>query len=319
MTDVRGSSQHALEAKRSEQAGPYVVTTKLPEHLKDWRLPPGWGWGAEGLALPHRHYQEIIDALGRSLSLVSAPDPAHSGWLEAEARHLAHRNHPAIPTTYHYWGSFAQSHRGPGYLRRWIAGETIGGRIRRMGPDDISGMVRLLRDVGSALTYLHDLGQPFGCLSPDTIWTVPMGRLWRISWHWAIPLAEIPRELRPDRQFMPTAPEWVAGDWAPSHASDQWQLGALCFYALTGEAQSSSHFRRPANPSSSARLSTVCRGGHRPCAQCRALRPISVHRDDGARGGPARREPGNSPPGRRRHGRASRGGIRRSASPLDSW
>ena len=45
--------------------------------------PAGVGWGAEGLNTQHRHYQEIIDALGRSLSLVSAPDPAHDAWLEA--------------------------------------------------------------------------------------------------------------------------------------------------------------------------------------------------------------------------------------------
>jgi len=80
----------------------YHVTRELPAHLSAWELPPGWSWGAEGLMAQTRHYQEVIDALGRSLSLVSAPDPAHAPWLESEARHLAHRNHPAIPTTSHY-------------------------------------------------------------------------------------------------------------------------------------------------------------------------------------------------------------------------
>ena len=111
----------------------YSVTLEVPAHLRDWQLPPGWCWGADGLNTQHRHYQEVIDALGRSLSLVSAPDPVHHDWLEAEARHLAHRNHPAMPTTYHYWASFSESRRGPGYLRRWIAGETVGARLRRMG------------------------------------------------------------------------------------------------------------------------------------------------------------------------------------------
>src|SRR6478609_4414171 len=77
----------------------YNVTLELPAHLRDWQLPPGWSWGTEGLSTEHRHYQELHDALGRSLSLVSAPDPAHNDWLEAEARHLAHRNHTAMPTT----------------------------------------------------------------------------------------------------------------------------------------------------------------------------------------------------------------------------
>ena len=101
------------------------VTHTLPEHLADWQLPPGWSWGAEGVWDQHRHFQEIVDALDRSLSLVSAPDPLHCQWLEAEARGLAHRNHPAAPTTYHYWTAYQETRRGPGYLRRWIAGETI--------------------------------------------------------------------------------------------------------------------------------------------------------------------------------------------------
>jgi len=103
--------------KDGSSADVYRVTHELPAHLSDWELPPGWAWGSEGLLSQTRHYQEIIDALGRSLSLVSAPDPGHASWLESEARHLAHRNHPAIPTTYHYWASFKESRRGPGYLR----------------------------------------------------------------------------------------------------------------------------------------------------------------------------------------------------------
>ena len=76
---------------------PNRLTTELPPHLADWQLPPDWRWGGEGVVAEYRHYQEIIDALGRSLSLVTAPDPAHNAWLAAEARYLGHRNHPSIP------------------------------------------------------------------------------------------------------------------------------------------------------------------------------------------------------------------------------
>src|ERR1051325_8437340 len=130
---------------------PYKRTTTLPPHLADWTLPPNWSWGPEGVFFEQRHYQEIVDALGRSLSLVSVPDPRYAAWLESEARHLAHRNHPAIPTTYHYWATYGDVRRGPGYLRRWIAGETIGSRISRAGTYDVPGMLRLLREVGSSL------------------------------------------------------------------------------------------------------------------------------------------------------------------------
>ena len=211
------------------------TTHTLPEHLADWQLPPGWSWGAEGVWDQHRHFQEIVDALDRSLSLVSAPDPQHSQWLEAEARGLAHRNHPAAPTTYHYWTAYQETRRGPGYLRRWIAGETIGARIARAGADDVPAVLRVVRELGSALAYLHDAGTVHGAISVETAWTTPMGRLWLLGWQWAVPLAEVPEGLAPDATRMPLPPEW--GDsWAPTAASDQWQLAALCFNALTGEA-----------------------------------------------------------------------------------
>ena len=213
----------------------YTRTVELPSHLRDWQLPPGWAWGSEGLHTHHRHYQEVVDALGRSLSLVTAPNSAHAAWLESEARHLAHRNHPAVPTTYHYWSTFAVNRRGPGYLRRWIAGETIAARMARMGPDDVPGALRVLREIGSGLSYLHDVGAVHGCMSPETVFTSPMGRLWIMGWQWAMPSTELPAAVAPDFRFMPVPSEWSDDRWCPTVASDQWQLAATCFAALTGE------------------------------------------------------------------------------------
>jgi serine/threonine protein kinase len=210
------------------------VSQALPEHLAHWHLPPGWSWGGEGMCEEHRHFQEIVDALGRSLSLVSAPDPAHGEWLEAEARALAHRNHPAVPTTYHYWASNNESRRGPGYLRRWIAGETLSERLGRAGAEDVPSVLRVMREVGSTLSYLHDAGSVHGALSAKNVFTTPMGRLWLLGWQWAVPLSAVPRGLAPDVTGMPLPPEWGDG-WLPTMASDQWQLAALCFTSLTGE------------------------------------------------------------------------------------
>lgn len=211
------------------------VSPALPEHLASWQLPPDWHWGTEGIWEDYRHFQELIDALGRSLSLVSAPEPEHAAWIEAEARSLAHRNHPAVPTTYHYWSANSDSRRGPGYLRRWIAGETLGARLARAGPDDVPAVLRVMRETGSTLSYLHDAGSVHGAVSVDNVLTSPMGRLWLIGWQWAVPLSSIPDGLSPNATGMPLPPEW--GDrWLPTMASDQWQLAALCFAALTGEA-----------------------------------------------------------------------------------
>ena len=213
-----------------------TIAHELPPHLAGWQLPPGWRWGGEGVNGEHRHTQEVVDALGRSLALVSAPDPAHAGWLEAEARFLAHRSsHPSIPTTYHYWTLTREVRRGPGYLRRWIVGETIGQRVRRAGPADIPYAMQMLRAVGSALAYLHDTGSTHGALSGETVGITPTGRQWLLGWQWAVPATDIPEALRPDPRWIPQPPEWHER-WTPTPASDQWLLGALVFLALTGEA-----------------------------------------------------------------------------------
>ena len=176
-----------------------------------------------------------MDALGRSLSLVTAPDPEHADWLNAEARHLAHRSHPAIPTTYHYWASFGETGRGPGYLRRWIAGETVGAFLTRQGSYDIPSALNLLRTAGSTLGYLHDAGTVHGAMAPETVWMTPTGRVWILGWQWALPRSEIPPGLIPEPRWTLWAPEWSPGEWNPTPASDQWQLAAMCFSLLTGE------------------------------------------------------------------------------------
>jgi eukaryotic-like serine/threonine-protein kinase len=223
-------------ARRNSRAdGLYRVTGEIPPHLEGWTLPPGWSWGSEGLQGEHRHYQEVIDVLGRSLSLVSVADAEHAAWLGAEARHLAHRNHPAIPTTYHYWTAAGESPRGPGYLRRWIAGETVGAKLGRTGADDVRSVLRLMREVGSVIAYLHDVGAVHGALSLDNIWMTPTGRIWLLGWQWALPRPDIPASLHPDFDWMPVPPEWRDCGWKPTSQSDQWQLAAVCFTALTGE------------------------------------------------------------------------------------
>ena len=234
-------------------------TAGVPPHLEGWQLPPGWKWGDTGYFANYRHAQEIVDALGRSLALVTAPDPAHEQWLFNEARQLAHRNHPAVPTTYHYWTHHSASRRGPGYLRRWIVGETVGARIRRLGTETVPYMLRVLRAAGSAVAYLHDAGQTHGAISPDTIYVTPTGRVWLLGWQWAMPANEIPPGLRPDPLYTPTPNEWPASSWAPTPQSDQWQLAASCFAILTGELPTRTEippvrWARPDCPANAAEL-----------------------------------------------------------------
>ncbi len=216
----------------------------LPSHIANWQLPTSWSWGAEGYFGDQRHYQQVIDGLGRSLSLVTAPNPAHNAWIFSEARNLAHRNHPTIPTTYHFWHAQGELRRGPGYLRRWVTGETVRSHLKRLGTAEIPYVLQVLRGVASSLSYLHDNGTTHGALTQDTVWVAPTGRLWMLEWQWAVPREDIPSGMRPllpgsmrEGERPPTArpPEWNKDEWNPTAASDQWQLASICFSALTGE------------------------------------------------------------------------------------
>jgi serine/threonine-protein kinase len=178
--------------------------------------------------------QEVVDALGRSLALVTVPEAAHRPWLAAEARFLAHQSHPAFPTTYHYWTDSPMVQRGPGYLRRWITGESIAGRVARGGADDVPGMLQVVRTIGTALVYLHDKNRPHGAIGGETCWMSPTGRLWLLGWEWSVKEDERPADVAPPRDVTTWAPEWRER-WTPTLASDQWQLGALAFQMLTGE------------------------------------------------------------------------------------
>ncbi len=211
------------------------VTHKLPPHLATWQLPDGWTWGTEGVEGENRHYQELVDDLGRSLSLVSSLDGDHEAWLRSEARNLAQLNHPAIPTTYYYWARSLELQRGPGYLRRWIAGETLWSRLSRSGAEDLAFVLQLLRSAGSALAYMHSGGAVHGAISAETTWVTPTGRIWLLGWEWALPRAEIPTEMSPNPRWTPAPPESDGTSWNPTPATDQWQLAATAFAGFTGE------------------------------------------------------------------------------------
>jgi len=72
-----------------------------------------------------------------------------------------------------------------------------------------------------------------------------------LEWQWAVPREVIPPGVSPGNgpleirsleatrpmraELLPMPPEWESTEWVPTPASDQWQLAAMCFTALTGE------------------------------------------------------------------------------------
>jgi hypothetical protein len=88
------------------------------------------------------------------------------------------------------------------------------------------------------------------------VWLTPSGRLWLLGWQWAIPRDRVPPGLAPDPAVVPPAPEWRdrhPGRWQPTPLSDQWQLGALAFLALTGELPPPATCRRSRSCAPTAR------------------------------------------------------------------
>ncbi|MFP5354304.1 MAG: protein kinase domain-containing protein [Gemmatimonadota bacterium] len=227
----------------TEPAGitPYRITTERPAHLADWRLPKQWAWGTDGVWIGHhRHTQQVIDPLGRTLSLVAAPDPAHWEWLTAEARALGNRRHRAIPTTYVYWPRDDEAPRGPGYVRHWIDGVPLSMQLRTQGPDAIEQAMTRLRSVGSCLAMLHERDETHGAINCEAPWMTRAGEHYLLGWQWALPPAALPPGKVPSLQWTVAAPEWRAsiaagGEWwRPTPATDQFQLGAVSIASLTG-------------------------------------------------------------------------------------
>jgi hypothetical protein len=260
-------------------------TTSPPPHLESWTLPPGWSWGSEGLLREHRHYQEVVDALGRSLSLVSAPDESHGDWLKREARALAHRNHPSIPTTYHYWASYQESRRGPGYLRRWISGETV--RVARFAAGAGGGAVCA---AGAAR------GREYARVS---------ARHRRRAWRDLVQhgLVDAGRPLVAAGLGMGAAARGLAGRphtrsptdglTAPMGERRMASHALVRSVAVGGHAVHHAHrrntagIRHPATRPAARRLSTVARRGDCAYAACRSRAAVSVVGRDAPRSRPA--------------------------------
>lgn len=240
-SNPQGSSPGQEWVDEAASLSPYRTTTERPAHLKDWRLPEQWSWGTDGVWIGyHRHTQQVIDPLGRTLSLVTAPDPAHWAWLTAEARALGNRRHRAIPTTYVYWPRDEQAPRGPGYVRHWIDGIPLSMQLRTQGPDSIGHAMTRLRIVGSCLAMLHERDETHGAMNSEATWRTRGGEHYLLGWQWALPSAAMPPRKCPSLQWTIAAPEWRAaiaagGEWwRPTPATDQFQLGAVISASLAG-------------------------------------------------------------------------------------
>src|SRR5512141_993797 len=125
----------------------------------------------------------------------------------------------------------------------FVEGESLAERVKRAGPLHARDAVRLLQDVGYALSYAHGRGVVHRDIKPDNVMIErATGRALLMDFGIArnvdaVPLpgtgARLTRvgEVVGTPEFM--SPEQAAGDVLDGR-SDLYSLGLVAFYAVTG-------------------------------------------------------------------------------------
>ena len=128
------------------------------------------------------------------------------------------------------------------YAMGFVEGESLGERVRRLGPLGPREMVRLLQDVGYALSYAHGRGVVHRDLKPDNIMLErATGRALLMDFGIARTVTAVPAATSPSLtrvgevvgtpEFM--SPEQASGDVVDGR-SDLYSLGLVAFFAVTG-------------------------------------------------------------------------------------
>ncbi len=128
------------------------------------------------------------------------------------------------------------------YAMGFIEGESLGDRVRRLGPLGAREVVRLLQDVGYALSYAHGRGVVHRDLKPENIMLErATGRALLMDFGIARTVKAAPATTSPSLtrvgeivgtpEFM--SPEQASGDVVDGR-SDLYSLGLVAFFAVTG-------------------------------------------------------------------------------------
>lgn len=172
--------------------------------------------------------------------------PLRSLWQAKQARELvrALSEHSDLPGCAPL--TEADSSRESHYLA-WplVTGELLADRVHERGPYSITGVIELLTKLADALAACHDRGILHGLLTPQSVCIDSEGSPLLLEVGAGMLLAS---NLAEDDSLFDTmssalavagafdyaAPEWVANPASLKPAMDQYALGAVCVFALTG-------------------------------------------------------------------------------------
>jgi len=165
-----------------------------------------------------------------SLRVILTPDTAYQEWFLREAEAMAQLDHPAIRHLYDIGIVDAMAFR----VGNWIEGEGFADAVRR-GPRPIPTVIRLARDVLSALEHTHARGLLLRRLAPASLITTPGGGTTLIDMRYSsyVLAHGAPPVPATDLEYM--APE-IRDGYLGDQAADIYGAGTLLFVALTGQA-----------------------------------------------------------------------------------
>ena len=163
-----------------------------------------------------------------ALRLHLVPGSPGRDWFLRETETLAALDHPAIRHVYALGEVDPFAYR----TANWIEGESLAEAIRR-GTRPIPAAMSVVRDLLGALEHAHAHGIIMRRIAPTTLMLDLAGRAiitdLRYS-NWC--LASAPADLGPGAEFC--APE-VRGGGAGEPSADVYTVGALVYFALTGQ------------------------------------------------------------------------------------
>ena len=165
-----------------------------------------------------------------------AADPGLRERFLRETRTAASFSHPNIVPVH----AVVEQEGLVAFAMGYVEGESLGERVRRAGPLDVRGTVRLLQDIGYALAYAHGRGVVHRDIKPDNIMLErATGRAllmdFGISRTITAPVDTrgLTRvgEVVGSPEYM--SPEQASGDVVDGR-SDIYALGLVALFALTG-------------------------------------------------------------------------------------
>jgi len=215
----------AMEAVRRRLGDRYAIESEL-------------GRGGMGTVFLARDLR-----LERLVALKVLPDefaanPALRERFLRETRTAASFSHPNIVPVH----AVEESDGLLAFAMGFVEGESLAERVKRAGPLDVRGVVRLLTDIGYALAYAHGRGVVHRDIKPDNIMLErATGRALLMDFGISRPIAaaiETPGltrvgEIVGTPEYM--SPEQASGDVVDGR-SDLYSLGLVALFAVTGRA-----------------------------------------------------------------------------------